>query len=63
MGGKSCIRNMCVTVGTIAGLMASGEKISDILHHYPYIEEEDVYAALSYASWRSEEYDLLLTAS
>ena len=38
MGGKPCIRNMRVTVGTLVGLMASGKTIDEVLAAYPYIE-------------------------
>jgi uncharacterized protein (DUF433 family) len=31
MGGKPCIRRMRVTVGTIVGLIASGQTIEDVL--------------------------------
>lgn len=58
MGGKPCIRGMRVTVGAITGLIASGASFQDILEMYPYLEEEDIKAALSYATWRSEEFDL-----
>jgi uncharacterized protein (DUF433 family) len=40
---------MRVTVGTIVGLLASGQSISEVLSAYPYLEKEDVQAALSYA--------------
>ena len=60
MGGKPCIRGMRVTVGMITGLVASGASFQEILELYPYLEEEDIRAALSYVSWRSEEYDLPL---
>ena len=60
MGGKPCVRGMRVTVGAIVGLLASGASFEEILELYPYLEEEDIRAALSYATWRSEEYDLLL---
>ena len=60
MGGKPCVRGMRVTVGTIVGLLASGASFEEILELYPYLEEEDIRAALSYATWRSEEYDLIL---
>ncbi len=59
MGGKPCIRGMRVTVGTITGLVASGASFQEILELYPYLEEEDIKAALAYAAWRAEEYDLL----
>ena len=63
MGGKPCIRGMRVTVGTITGLIASGASFQEILELYPYLEEEDIKAALAYATWRAEEYDLLLEVS
>ena len=62
MGGKPCIRGMRVTVGTITGLLASGETADSILVLYPYIEKEDICAALSYATWRTEEQDIPLQA-
>jgi uncharacterized protein (DUF433 family) len=58
MGGKPCIRGLRVTVGTIVGLVAAGHSTADILKAYPYLEEEDISEALSYAAWRSEEIDL-----
>ena len=61
MGGKPCIRRMRVTVGTITGLIASGAPFEEILKLYPYLEEEDIKAALAYATWRSEEYDVSLS--
>jgi uncharacterized protein (DUF433 family) len=60
MGGKPCIRGMRVTVGTIVGLIASGSSTEEILADYPYLETEDIRAALSYAAWRAEEIDLPL---
>ena len=50
MGGKPCIRGMRITVGTIVGLMAQGHSTETILKAYPYLEEEDIYQALAYAS-------------
>jgi uncharacterized protein (DUF433 family) len=58
MGGRPCIRGMRVTVGTIVGLLAAGQSADDILNAYPYLEREDIQAALSYAAWRSEELEL-----
>jgi uncharacterized protein (DUF433 family) len=54
MGGKPCIRGLRITVGTLVGLVASGYSSQQILEMYPYIEPEDIQAALSYAAWRSE---------
>ena len=63
MGGKPCIRGMRVTVGTITGLLASGASFNEILELYPYLEEEDIKAALTYATWRSEEYEIEMNVS
>jgi uncharacterized protein (DUF433 family) len=61
MGGRPCIRGLRVTVGTIMGLLASGRTQGEILVAYPYLEPEDVQAALAYAAWRTKEIDLPLT--
>jgi uncharacterized protein (DUF433 family) len=63
MGGKPCIRGMRVTVGTVVGLMAVGRTIPEILKAYPYLEEADVYEALSYAAWRVEEVEVPLAVA
>jgi uncharacterized protein (DUF433 family) len=51
MGGKPCIRGLRVTVGTLLGLLASGHGETEILRAYPYLEKDDIRAALSYATW------------
>jgi uncharacterized protein (DUF433 family) len=60
MGGKPCIRGLCVTVGTIIGLLAAGHSAENILKAYPYLEREDIQQALAYAAWRVEERDVPL---
>jgi len=60
MGGKPTIRGLRVTVGMIIGLIASGHDNKEILRAYPYLEEEDIREALSYAAWRVEEIELPL---
>jgi len=55
MGGKPCIRGLRLTVGTILGLLATGKPRHRILEAYPYLEPEDIDAALAYAAWRLEE--------
>jgi uncharacterized protein (DUF433 family) len=60
MGGKPCIRGLRVTVGTIIGLLASGHATDAILQMYPYLQAEDIVAALTYAAWRSEEFEVPL---
>ena len=63
MGGKPCIRGMRMTVGTIIGLVATGVSFAEILELYPYLEEADIKAALSYAAWRVQERELPLAAA
>ena len=63
MGGKSCIRGMRVTVGTILGLLASGASREQILGDYPYLEPEDIAEALEYAAWRVQERDVPIEAA
>ena len=60
MGGRPCIRGMRVTVGTVLGLLAAGHSEQEILIAYPYLEPDDVRAALTYAAWRTEESELPL---
>ncbi len=52
MGGKPCIRDMRVKVGAIVGLLAAGKTEADVLTAYPYLDADDVKAALAYAAWR-----------
>ncbi len=63
MGGKPCIRGLRVTVGTVLGLLASGQSRERILVAYPYLEPDDLDAALSYAAWRMEEREEPLVIS
>ncbi|MCG8556689.1 MAG: DUF433 domain-containing protein [Proteobacteria bacterium] len=63
MGGRPCIRGLRVTVSMILGLLASGRSYENILADYPYLETDDIRAALAYAAWRSQEQELPLKAS
>lgn len=62
MGGKPCIRGMRVTVGTVVGLLAAGHTPEEVLTAYPYLEADDIAAALTYAAWRSEEVEIPFAA-
>ena len=62
MGGRPCIRGMRVTAGMILGNLAAGHTIEEILDAYPYLEREDILAALEYAAVRAQERDLPLGA-
>ena len=62
MGGKPCIRGTRVTVGVVVGLVAAGKSVDDILQAYPYLHEDDIRQALSYAAWRVEEIEIPIPA-
>jgi uncharacterized protein (DUF433 family) len=61
MGGKPCIRGMRVTVGMIVGQIGAGRSVDELLSDYPYLEREDVFEALRYAAWRSQEREIVLS--
>jgi uncharacterized protein (DUF433 family) len=46
MGGVPCIRGMRIPVATVAGLIADGLSTADVLRELPYLEAEDIAAAL-----------------
>jgi uncharacterized protein (DUF433 family) len=50
MGGLPTIRDTRVTVGMILGQLASGRSVDEVLSDYPYLERDDVLAALEYAA-------------
>lgn len=49
-GGRPCIRGMRIRASDVLELLAAGEKPEDILADYPYLEPEDIAAALLYAA-------------
>lgn len=50
MGGKPVIRGLRFTVSDVLELMASGLSEKEILAQHPILEQEDIQAALLYAS-------------
>ena len=50
MGGKPCIRGMRVTVGMIVESIAAGRTVPELLHDFPYLEEQDIREALAFAA-------------
>lgn len=57
MGGQPCIRGMRVTVGMVLGLLATGTTRERILQAYPYLEAEDIDAAIEYGAKRDRNQD------
>lgn len=63
MGGLPCIRDLRVTVGMILGQLAAGQTREQVLADYPYLEDDDIAAALAFAAARVNERDLPLAQS
>lgn len=53
--GKPCIRGLRFPVARLLGLLAAGESRETILQSYPYLEPEDIDAALRYAAQLAED--------
>lgn len=49
-GGRPCIRGQRIRVTDILDMLASGADRTEILRDYPYLEDEDIAAALEYAA-------------
>ncbi len=49
-GGRPCIRGLRVRVKDILDLLAAGASHEEILADYPYLEPDDITAALQYAA-------------
>lgn len=62
VSGMPRIKGTRVTVGAILGQLAVGHTVEEILREYPYIQREDVLAALQFAAWRAQEEEVELSA-
>jgi uncharacterized protein (DUF433 family) len=49
-GGRPTIRGLRIRVTDILEMLAAGATRAEILQDYPYLEDEDISAALEYAS-------------
>jgi uncharacterized protein (DUF433 family) len=58
MGGRPCIRGMRITVGTVTGLLAAKRSREEILTMYPYLQDEDISAALHFATMLANDQDV-----
>ena len=54
-GGRPCIRGLRITVYDILEYLASGMSVEQILEDFPYLEREDIQAALAYAADREKK--------
>ena len=62
MAGKPCIRGMRVTVGMIVETIAAGRTIEQVLADFPYLEDQDVREALSFAARLAQGREISLAS-
>ena len=60
-GGRPCIRGLRVRVKDILDLLAAGASRDEILVDFPFLESEDITAALEFAA-RQSDHPVLLSA-
>ena len=60
-GGRPCIRGLRVRVTDILGMLADDVPQEEILKDFPYLEPDDIKAALAYAA-RQSDHAVLQTA-
>lgn len=53
-GGRPCIRGMRMRVKDLLDLLAAGVSQEGILQDYPFLEKEDIQAALEFAAAQSD---------
>lgn len=63
MRGLPCIRDTRVTVSAVLGQLAAGQTVEQVLADYPYLDREDILAALEWAAAAAQERELPLAAS
>ena len=54
-GGKPCIRGLRFPVSRLLSLLAAGQTPEEILSSYPYLDAEDIQAAIQYAALLADE--------
>jgi uncharacterized protein (DUF433 family) len=54
MHGRPCIRRLRVRVADVLRLLSSGQSREAILKDYPYLESDDIDAALAFAARQAD---------
>ena len=60
-GGRPCIRGLRIRVTDILGMLAAGVSHEEILRDFPYLEPDDIKAALAYAAKQADHAVLQLS--
>ena len=58
-GGRPCIRGLRIRVADILGLLGASASHQEILEDYPFLEENDILAALEYAAVQTDHAILI----
>ncbi len=53
-GGRPCIRGKRLRVSDLLELLGTGASFEEILEDYPFLEHEDILAALQFAARQTE---------
>lgn len=53
-GGRPCIRGQRIRVTDVLELLAAGASFEEIIRDYPFLEREDILAALDYAAYQTD---------
>jgi uncharacterized protein (DUF433 family) len=60
-GGRPCIRGKRIRVTDVLALLSAGASFEEILEDYPFLEREDILAAIEYAA-RQTDHVVLQTS-
>jgi len=58
-GGRPCIRGQRMRVTDVLGLLGAGASHEEVLADYPFLEENDILAALEYAAVQTDHAILI----
>ncbi len=53
--GQACVKGTRIPVHQVVRMLANGDTIDDLLHAYPTLQREDIFACLDYAAALAEE--------
>lgn len=53
-GGRPCLRGYRLRVSDVLSLIAAGASKEEILEDYPFLESDDIVAALTYAARQTD---------
>lgn len=53
-GGRPCIRGLRIRVKDVLELLSAGASFEEILKDYPFLEREDILAAIDYAAQQTD---------